>query len=208
MNQIVSFSSPPTEHEATPLWFQRPLHRLTVEEYHRLNKDGILPSGTRVELLQGYLVTKMTQNPPHPNAICRLQLRLSPLLPEKYLIRVQAPITVKESEPEPDLSVVDGPLEKYERRHPGPRDTHMLIEVADSSLLSDQRGKGMIYAQAKIPVYWMVNLVDERIEVYTSPRGGKHPAYQERKDYGKDDVIPLRFAGQEFGQLAVKDLLP
>lgn len=208
MNQLIRPPIKAKEQTATSGDACRELYRLSVDQYHRMVASGILKSSSRVELLQGYLVAKMSQKPPHARCLKRLMRRLPPVVPEDYVLGFQTPITLKDSEPEPDASIAQGPEQRYEDRHPGPRDTLLVIEIGDSSLLSDQRYKGALYAQAKIPIYWIINLVDEVIEVYTSPRGGKNPAYQDCTTYGKDAMIPLAFAGQEFGQIAVKDLLP
>ncbi len=209
MNQLVRPPLPVDTPDTLPaLRFQRPLYRLTVEQYHRMSEGGVFDPDNRVELLDGILVRKMPPNPPHATSVRKTARQLHGVGPDQWIISVQQPITLKESEPEPDVSVVEGPDERYINRHPGPHDTLLVIEVGDSSLLADRRFKGALYAQAKIPIYWIINLVDEVIEVDTSPRGGKNPAYRECKTYGKDAMIPVSFAGQEFGQLAVKDLLP
>jgi hypothetical protein len=80
--------------------------------------------------------------------------------------------------------------------------------VADSTLHRDQTTKLELYAGAKVAVYWIVNLVDRRVEVYTQPRGGKSPTYKTRTDYGPDDAVPVVIAGKRVGTIAVKDLLP
>jgi len=186
----------------------RPLYRLTVPQYHAMFAQGILKATDRVELLDGYLVAKMTPNPPHAVAVSVITDLLAPLLPAGWVIRVQNPITLKESEPEPDLAVVRGPQRRYLTRHPGPRDVGLLIEVADSSLLDDRRYKTTLYAQSRIREVRIVNLVDDLVEVYTTPRGGRTPVYQGRKDYGRDDQVPFTVDGHLCGQLPVKDLLP
>jgi hypothetical protein len=80
--------------------------------------------------------------------------------------------------------------------------------VSDSSLPEDQTTKLEMYAAAKVAVYWVVNLVDRRVEVYTQPKGGKNPAYRQRTDYGPDDEVPVVVGGKELGRIAVKELLP
>ncbi len=82
------------------------------------------------------------------------------------------------------------------------------MEVADSSLHEDQTTKLELYAGAKVAVYWVVNLVDRRVEVYTDPRGGKNPGYKTRTNYGLNDSVPVVIGSKKVGTIAVKELLP
>lgn len=185
-----------------------PLYRFRVEQYEKMIEAGVLTSGDHVELIEGIVVQKMTQHPPHAVAIDYTLDALRPLLPEGWRLREQKPIKLSNSEPEPDLVVVRGPLQRYERQHPGPRDIALLIEVADASLEGDRQEKGQTYARARIPVYWIINLIDRQVEVYTEPKGGKSPAYRRRADYRLDAKVPLVIEGNEVGQVSVSDLLP
>jgi Uma2 family endonuclease len=94
------------------------------------------------------------------------------------------------------------------RYHPRPQDIGLLIEVADTSLDEDRDYKGPLYALADIPLYWIVNLVNRQIEVYSQPRGGRSPGYQRRVDYREADQVPLMIAGRKLKLIAVRDLLP
>src|SRR6266498_4470063 len=147
------------------------LRRFSVDEYHRMIEIGILDETDRVELLDGYVVLKMPRNPPHDGTIDLVHEALASRLPGGWYARIQEAITLSESEPEPDLAVVRGTRRSYLTQHPGPADVGLLVEVADSSLDRDRNDKGPIYAQAGIPCYWIVNLVDRRIEVFTAPSG-------------------------------------
>src|SRR5262249_43084979 len=118
-----------------------PVYRFSVEQYHRMIETGILTTNDRAELLQAWIAPKMPQNPPHAGTVTRIMRRLTPILSEEWLLRVQSAITLTGSEPEPDLAIVKGPEEVYFRRHPRPRDIGLLIEVADSSLLHDRHWK-------------------------------------------------------------------
>jgi Uma2 family endonuclease len=184
------------------------LYRLTVEEYHRLLESGVLGNTNRLELIDGVLVRQMTHNPPHAATVDLTQGLLRPLLTSEWHLREQKPITLSDSEPEPDVGVVRGPARRYARAHPQPKDIAMLVEVADSTLASDRAEKGPIYARARIPVYWIINLIDRCVEVYTQPRAGRNPAYRQRQVYGDSDTVPVVIAGKEVGRLAVRDLLP
>lgn len=55
-----------------------------------------------------------------------------------------------------------------------PDDLFWLIEVSDAMLEKDRLVKGPLYAQAKVPVYWIANLVDHQLEVYAQPKQGQY----------------------------------
>src|SRR5215471_5476439 len=120
----------PTLGDQTPSC--RPPHRFTVEQYERMTELGLLTAADRVELLEGIIVDKMTQHPPHSVAVDLAREHLEPLLPPDYRIRDQKPVRLAGSEPEPDLAVVLGPVKRYARRHPGPQDIALVVEVADT----------------------------------------------------------------------------
>jgi Uma2 family endonuclease len=186
-----------------------PIYRLSVEQYHRMIEAGILDDDTPVELLEGWLVQKMTKHPPHVVAKGLLGDRLRELAPIGWYVDEEAPVTTTESEPEPDITVVRGSRRDYAKMHPGPRDAALAAEVADSSLVRDRGLKKRIYARAGIPVYWIVNLVDRRIEVYTGPSGpAETPDYAQREDYGPEAEVPVVLDGREIGRVAVRDVLP
>jgi Uma2 family endonuclease len=184
-----------------------PVHRFTVDEYHKLGELGILTENDRVELIHGWIVAKMTLNPPHAYAVTALMGQLV-ALGASAIVRVQQPITTTDSEPEPDVVFATGTNTDYKKRHPAPSECALVAEVADSSLHEDQTTKLELYAGVKIAVYWIVNLVDRRVEVYTQPKGGKNPTYKRRTDYGPDDAVPVVIGGKRVGTIAVKDLLP
>jgi Uma2 family endonuclease len=184
------------------------LYRFTVGQYHRLISKGILTANDRVELLRGVIINKMSRNPPHDNAITRLNRRLLRLLPDDWLLLVQSAVTLKDSEPEPDFAIVRGPENAYTNRKPGGRDTLLIIEVADSTLLPDRRDKTILYAQARIPQYWIVNLVYRRLEVFTHPKAGKVPVFRRCRHFGAGESIPLVIEGRPVGDLPVKEILP
>jgi hypothetical protein len=184
-----------------------PIHRLTVGQYHRMIEEGILTEDDRVELLEGWLVPKMPHKPSHDGTIWLLQTALLPLLPAEWVLRIQSSITTADSEPEPDLAIARGPGNRYLTMHPGPRDIGVLMEVADTTLIEDRNDKGRLYARARIPIYWLVNLLDSRIEVYSLPKAGKLPAYRRRQDYNLGQNGPLILGGSEIALIPVQELL-
>jgi Uma2 family endonuclease len=182
-----------------------PLYRLSVEQYHQMARTGILTDGAPVELIRGLLVQKMTKNPPHRVATRRTRRALDRILPPGWYTDSQEPVTLSDSEPEPDVAVAREELSNDTTRHPGPADVALVVEVADSSLAYDRSTKKEIYASSGIPVYWIVNLVDHCLEVYTGPQGDD---YASRTDLAPGDSVPVVIAGQTVGQIAVSDLLP
>jgi Uma2 family endonuclease len=183
--------------------------RFSVARYQKMIEAGILTSEDKVELLENYVVLKMGRNPPHDGTIQLITETLAPAIPRHWRLRVQLTVVLSDSQPEPDFSIVRGDGRTYLTRHPGPADVGLLIEVADASLLRDQRDKTRIYARGGICCYWIVNLVDQRIEVYTQPSGPTSvPAYGSFQTYQPGDAIPLVLDGVTVGTLPVVDLLP
>jgi Uma2 family endonuclease len=183
--------------------------RLTVDQYHQMIQTGILADGEAVELLEGYLVNKMAHNNPHRLGVQWLGKRLHMLGLSGWVVLTQLPITLADSEPEPDGCLARGDDRTYLTRHPGPGDVGLVVEVADSSLAFDRIHKGRIYAREGIPSYWIVNVADRLIEVYTDPDpAADPPAYRNRTDYHPGDTVPIVLDGQPAGSIAVADLIP
>jgi len=183
--------------------------RLSVDEYHEMIRNDILTTEDRVELLDGYLVNKMPQNIPHRQSVLRLITRLTTRLPNGWMVMTQMPVTLTASSPEPDGAIVRGNDATYDTRNPSGRDFGIVIEVSDSSLRLDRGPKLCLYAQASIPVYWIVNIADRQIEVYTTPDPtADPPTYTVRTDYGLADAVPLVLDGVEVGTIPVAELIP
>jgi Uma2 family endonuclease len=174
-----------------------------------LVRAGILTDEDRVELLEGAIVQKHRKTPGHSFSTRTVRRELQDLpLPECF-VDCQDPITTEDSEPEPDVSVIRGDIRDYFERHPLACEVPLIVEVADSSLRQDRELKKRIYARASMPVYWLVNLIDRRIEVYADPTGpAERPDYRERQNFGPADVLPVFIDGNEIGRLNVADLLP
>ncbi len=185
-----------------------PFRRFSVDEYHKLIEVGILTEDDNIELLDGYLVHKMSCNAPQDTTIQKAMKRLFRALPPDWDLRIQSAITLSESEPEPDLAVVRGDETRYLTRHPGPADIGLVIEVAEATLAGDRAHKGRIYAQAAIPCYWIMNLVDAQVEVYTGPSGPTAaPEYAHRQDFRAGEDVALLLDGALAASIPIRDLL-
>ena len=183
--------------------------RLSIEQYHAIIQAGILTSDDSVELLEGWLVFKIPKNPPHRVTTRLVRTALENILPAGWYVDSQEPITLSNSEPEPDIVVVRGDTRQYLDRHPGAEDIALIIEVSDTTLQRDRTVKKRIYARAGISFYWIVNLVEEQVEVYSQPLVEvEQPDYSQRLDFGRSAVIPIIIEGREIGAIAVDALLP
>jgi len=180
------------------------IYRLSVAQYHALIDAGILMDGDPVELLEGWLVEKMTKNWSHICATRKINSTFLKLLPRGWFVMTQDPVTLATSEPEPDVMVVRGNEDDYEDK-PTEKDTVLIVEVSDATLRLDRVMKVRIYARAGIPVYWIVNLVDRQIEVFTEPKDGN---YQKQQIYPETSTIPVVIDQVQVAELAVSDLLP
>jgi Uma2 family endonuclease len=175
----------------------RPLRRV---EYDRLVDDGLLGEDDRVELLRGMLVTMSPQKSPHAGVVSRLDRMLTRAFGDRADVRCQSPFAATDdSEPEPDIAVV--PVADYDDAHPAW--AHLIIEVAWDSLRKDRLVKPGIYAEARVPEYWLVDLVGDAIEVFNRPVRGRYAGHRKVRRGGK-------VRAREFPdlQLAVDEILP
>ena len=185
------------------------LRRFTVPEYHAMLDAGILTSGDPVELIDGYLVEKMSRNPPHDAAIDLFRAALAPLVASGVLLRSQQAVTLLDGEPEPDFALVRGGPRSFTRQHPRPGQILVVVEVADTSLSQDRGPKSVGYARNALPTYWIVNLEDRQVEVYTDPDpAATPPAYRTRTDYANGQDVPLVLDGVHVGSIPAAELLP
>ena len=124
---------------------------ITVEQYHQLGAAGIISE--RTELLRGVILGKMTKSPLHVYLVARIVEWLRGALAAGHYVRKEEPLTLADSEPEPDAAVVQGKAEDYRAQHP--TKAELVIEVAIATVDLDQE-KAAVYATAGIPEYWIV----------------------------------------------------
>jgi len=161
------------------------LRRIRVDEYHRMIDAGILGEDDHVELLEGLIVNMSPQKPPHAIVIERLTETLITGLPRAYRVRCQLPLTLADSEPEPDVAVV--PRQgRHAAQHPS--SALLIFEVARRSLRYDREVKGRIYARAGVAEYVIVDLRRKQLEVWRDP-AATEGRYLARTIVGASDVF-------------------
>ena len=144
--------------------------RFTADEYHRMAEAGVLRADDRVELVDGEIVEMSPIGSRHAACVDRLMVLLSRSLAGQGILRVQGPVRLDpHSEPQPDLSILRSRADFYASAHPGPGDVLLMVEVADASLRYDRDIKVGLYARAGIPETWLVDLQNERVDVFTQP---------------------------------------
>lgn len=150
-------------HQIAKRWF-------SVDEYYRMAKAGILTEADRVELIEGEIIEMSPIGSGHAGCVKRLVALLSGQIGQDAVLSVQDPISIDEfSEPQPDIALVRPRADFYSEGHPKASDVLLLIEVADTSVEYDRNVKLPLYAKARVPEVWLVNLPQETIEIYRQP---------------------------------------
>lgn len=180
--------------ESTQQIEQEPVRRwrFTVDDFMLMGKAGIFKEGDRVELIDGEVIEMNPIGFGHAGRVKRLNTMLVPLMGGRAIVSVQDPLQIRpRRQPQPDIMILQPRADFYSTSHPVAADVLLLIEVSDTSLDYDRNTKAIIYAQARIPEYWIVNLVDMQLMVYRRPVDG---LYQELKVLAQGDTIqPLAF---------------
>ena len=176
-------------------------HLFTLEEYERIVEAGGFAEDARIELIRGEIVDMAPIGFEHGMGIAKLNRLFGRLAGDRALIWVQSPVQIApNSRPEPDLALLK--WRDYGAKRPvSASDVLLIVEVSDTTLNYDRTVKRSLYAEAGIPEYWIVNLQDRVIEVYTSPSNG---AYQSEKQAKRGDAIVLP---GDLGSISVADIL-
>jgi Uma2 family endonuclease len=161
----------------------------TVGEYRRMTETGILEPDERVELIDGQIISMSAKNPPHAATNLCAADYLRNLLLGLALIRIQDPVTLSiNSEPEPDIAVVQIDPRLYQDFHPAPANIFLLIEIADTTLETDRKRKAPAYAKAGIADYWILDVYTRQVYVFREP-GEEN--YQQETVFNEDDVLSM-----------------
>jgi Uma2 family endonuclease len=194
----------------TPTWSgtltPSALYRMTVDEFERI--AGALDDD-HVELIDGYIVGRAEMKPSHALAAELFKHSLGNILPAGFHLREDKPVRIPElNEPRPDFSIVRGDPRVYAARHPGPLDVLLVVEISDTTLQRDRGEKLLSYGRSGIPVYWIVNLVDHQVEIYSDPTADGYASKLVFAPSLQAQSAPVTVDGIEFGQIDVTQILP
>ena len=140
----------------------------TRSEYMAMAEAGILAPDERTELIGGEIIQMSPQKGPHASGVVLVDEALREIFSGNFHIRPQLPLSVEEiSDPEPDVAIVSGKPRDYVEFHP--TTALLVVEVSDSTLAYDRGQKASLYAKAGIADYWILNLPEQRLEVYRRP---------------------------------------
>ena len=163
--------------------------KYSVDDYEEMVRLGLLIERDRVELIRGEIVPKMAIGPQHSTCVKGLNRLFILQAAGRAIVGCQDPVRLPDSEPEPDISVVRAPKERYLSGHPEPADIFLIVEVADSSLEDDQNIMKPLYAESGIQEFWIVNLRHDCLEVYRGPRADG--TYQEMRVLKRGENIDI-----------------
>ena len=158
-------------------------HSFTAEEFERMGEAGIFRQGARLELIEGEIFQMSPIGSPHAACVNFLSRLLNRLFGDSHIVATQNPVRLNDtSEPQPDICLLRWRDDFYRSAHPGPADLLLLIEVADTTVVTDRSVKVPLYAGAGIAETWLVNIPEGQIEIYSTPSGG---SYQRTEVFGR-----------------------
>ena len=170
------------------------LYRFTVEQYHVLAESGVLASGERAELVDGFVVRKDVLTPPRASAVQELGDAFLKSCPEKFGVRIQSALTARTSEPEPHVMVYCG--ESHAHRHPSGSEVRLVIEILGDAPEFD-RCKIAVYAESGIENCWIVDVEAAQIEVYSRPDPAT-ASYSQRQTYSFGESITVTLENESW----------
>ncbi len=164
-------------------------YRWSIEEWHELVNSGLL-EGKSVEFLEGEIIEVSPEGVEHRYTNSNVVKYLRTVLNNLAEIQESHPITLDNSEPEPDVAVVRLPETIYRTHHPYPQDIYWLIEISNRTLKTDLNQKKITYARNGIPEYWIIDLVNKKLIVHTQIQNND---YAQVNEYTTGTVSPLAF---------------
>jgi Uma2 family endonuclease len=182
-----------------------PRKRFTRDDLDQMLEAGLF-AGQRYELIDGDLISKMAQNPPHAFSV-GLGLDWLAAIFTTSRVRVQLSMEAGGSDrefsvPEPDLAVLLERKPEYQHRHPRGDEILLAVEVADTSLKLDLTRKAALYARAGVREYWVLDLVRRLLHVHRQPEGA---LYRDVHIYSENETVSMEGRSET---VSVTDLLP
>lgn len=177
-------------------------HRWSRAEYDRAAVAGVFSVDARLELIDGEILDMTPQGSRHATAFSLVADAVQRAFGSGYYVRLQLPLALADdSEPEPDIAVVEGDVRDYRDEHP--RTALLIVEVSDDSLRRDRTVKQRLYARCGVPDYWILSLADAHLEVYRDPGEDGYRTVIVRR--AGETVAPLSCPA---ATIRVGDLLP
>lgn len=162
-------------------------HWFTVAEYDRMGETGIFSEDDRVELIEGEIFEMSPIGERHAACVDVLSELFREQLQRRVIVRIQNPIQLGSySEPQPDVALLKRRSDFYRHAHPTSDDVLLIVEVSDTTLEYDRQIKVPLYARAGVAEVWIVNLMDEQIEIHSQPANG---AYQSQSQASRGETI-------------------
>ena len=169
-------------------------HRLTTDDYYKMGEAGIFRENDRIELIEGDIIDKAPIGSRHAYTVDKLAYIIQGQISDKILLRIQNPLRLNQhNEPEPDLALVTN--KNYSSHHPDSKETLLIIEVADTSLVYDLEIKTALYAQHNVPETWVINLNDKKIHTFRQPHNG---TYQQQNACDIGTITPTQVSDLVF----------
>ena len=189
----------PTAHTLPPVRLDPPRKLWTRPEYDELASTGALDQ-MRLELVEGELIDKMGKKRPHVISLVELQSWLAEVFGARY-VNPEAPIDVApednpSNEPEPDIIVLRRKHSEFAKANPRPEDLHLVVEIADTSLMFDLTTKAGLYARAGIVEYWVLDIAGRRLIVHREPQSGRYTSVAVYSE--QESVAPLAAPQSQF----------
>ena len=165
------------------------LYKWSIADYHQIVETGIL-EGKSVELLEGEIVAISPESPIHSSRIDTVADYLRRVLQGIAKVREAHPVTLDNSEPEPDIAIVRLEDNNYATRHPCSQDVYWLVEISNRTLAKDLTEKSTVYARNGIREYWVIDLVNNKLHLFTNPRNSQ---YQTKEELNTGTINPIAF---------------
>ena len=165
------------------------LHKWSIADYHQIIESGVL-EGKSVELLEGEIIAVSPESPLHSTTNYTVANYLRTVLDSLAIIREAHPITLDNSEPEPDIAIVSTPYTKYISRHPYSQDIYWLVEISNKTLTKDLQEKSVTYARNGIVEYWVIDLINKKLWLFTNPQNN---GYQNRQELTTGIIKAIAF---------------